>query len=90
VNTRRNTAARKIGISVPARVLAAVDAAAKGRGESRSGFIVRVLGEATARARDREITRRLDELFSDGASANEQRDTAEGMLGLHTWDEWSE
>lgn len=88
MNTNRDPA-RKIGIAIPARVLRVVDAAARERGETRSGFIVRVLREATARARDREITRRLDALFSDPAIAADQVETAEELLDGHDWDEWN-
>ena len=79
--TNRNTA-RKIGISIPPRVLRAVDSAARQRGESRSGFIVRVRETATARARDREITRRLDVLFADADLRAEQVRNAEELSSL--------
>ncbi len=79
--TAKNTA-RKIGISIPPRVLRAIDSAARQRGETRSGFIVRVLETATARARDREITRRLDELFADADLRAEQVGGAEELSAL--------
>ncbi len=85
--TKRNTA-RKIGISIPPDVLRTVDSAARRRGVSRSGFIVRVLQVATARARDAEITRKLDALFADEAVREEQRAAAEDFLGAAKWDEW--
>ncbi|MBI4701938.1 MAG: type II toxin-antitoxin system HicB family antitoxin [Deltaproteobacteria bacterium] len=85
--TEMNTV-RKIGISVPRDLLRAVDSAAQRRGESRSGFVVRVLAAATARARDREITRRLDELFADADLQAEQIRTAEAFLGAQSGDAW--
>jgi metal-responsive CopG/Arc/MetJ family transcriptional regulator len=63
----------KIAITVPEDVLAAVDAAAKERGESRSGFISRVLRTALKSRRDAAITRRLDELFMNEDVVAEQR-----------------
>ena len=56
---------RKTAIAVPEDVLAAVDRAARARGESRSRFISRVLRLAVRAQRDAEVTRRLDALFAD-------------------------
>lgn len=78
MTTRGNTA-RKIGVSIPPAVLRAVDSAARHRGETRSGFIVHVLQVATARARDREVTRRLDALFADADLREEALETAEAL-----------
>lgn len=75
---------------MPAHVLEAVDAAARDRGETRSGFIVRALCEALARARDRDVTRRLDVLFADPVLRKEQLDTADALLDARRWDEWSD
>jgi metal-responsive CopG/Arc/MetJ family transcriptional regulator len=64
---------RKTAISVPEEVLAAVDRAARERGESRSGFITRVLREVVRARRDADITRRIDQLFATPEAAAEQR-----------------
>jgi metal-responsive CopG/Arc/MetJ family transcriptional regulator len=62
----------KIAITVPEDILAAVDAAAEERGESRSGFISRVLRAALRARRDAAITRRLNELFMNEDAVAEQ------------------
>jgi metal-responsive CopG/Arc/MetJ family transcriptional regulator len=73
--------ARKIAISVPAGVLAQVDRAAAERGDSRSGYISRVLA-AVARARtDAAVTRAVNALFADPEVDAEQRETARAFLG---------
>lgn len=64
---------RKTAIAVPEELLADVDRAARERGESRSKYITRVLRMAVRARRDAEITRRLDELFSNEASSTEHR-----------------
>ena len=56
-------ATAKIPVTVPEDVLEAVDAAARERGESRSGFISRVLRAAMKARSDVEVTRRLDEIW---------------------------
>ncbi len=55
----------KIAITVPEDVLSEVDAAARERGETRSGFISRILKTALKARRDAGITRRLNELFAE-------------------------
>ena len=55
----------KITITVPEDVLSEVDAAARARGETRSGFISRILKTALKARRDAGITRRLNELFAE-------------------------
>lgn len=77
----------KIAISLPEEVLAEVDRAARERGESRSGFIRRVLVTATRIRRDAEITRRLDALFSVPAARQEQRRLARDLDATGT--DWS-
>ena len=77
----------KIAITVPEDVLEAVDAAAKERGESRSGFISRVLRAALRARRDAAITRRLDELFMNEGVAAEQRRLTREMDSAGT--DWS-
>jgi metal-responsive CopG/Arc/MetJ family transcriptional regulator len=63
----------KTAIAVPADLLAEVDRAARSRGESRNAYITRVLRAAARVRRDIEITRRLDELFSDERVRKAQR-----------------
>ena len=58
-------ASSKIAITIPEDIAEAVDEAARERGESRSGFISRVLRAALSARRDAEITRRLNELFDN-------------------------
>lgn len=69
-------ARRKTAIAVPADVLAAVDAAARVRGESRSRFITRILRAAVKARRDAEIVRRLNAIFADESVHAEQIETA--------------
>ena len=57
--------AHKTSIAVPKELLATVDRVAEERGESRNRFVVRVLKEAVLAKRDSDITRRLNDLFSD-------------------------
>ena len=66
-------ASAKIAITIPEEILVAVDAAARERGESRSGFVSRVLRVALRARRDAEITRRLDELFQNEEIVAEQQ-----------------
>lgn len=65
-------ASLKIAITVPEDVLSEVDTAARERGESRSGFISRILRAALRARRDAGITRQLNELFADEAVVSEQ------------------
>lgn len=61
MTTKATTGAyRKTAISVPAKLLAQVDRAARARGESRSQFIQRLLKEAVAARNDLEFTERLN------------------------------
>ena len=78
----------KIAITVPEEVLAGVDAAAHERGETRSGFISRILRAALKARRDAEITRRLDEVFATGRIAEEQLRTTREMDESGT--DWSQ
>jgi metal-responsive CopG/Arc/MetJ family transcriptional regulator len=77
----------KIAITVPEDVLAAVDTAAKERGESRSGFISRVLRAALRARRDAAVTRRLNALFMDEDAVAEQRRLTHEMDAVG--DDWS-
>jgi metal-responsive CopG/Arc/MetJ family transcriptional regulator len=80
--------AAKIAVTIPRDLLEAVDAAAEELGESRSGFISRVL-RATMKARsDAEITRRLNEIFSDPETAAEQLRVADELDAAGT--DWSD
>ena len=62
----------KTAITLPEDMLRDVDRAARARGESRSSFIRIVLSAALRARRDAAITKRLDELFSNEAVAEEQ------------------
>lgn len=78
MNTRtkkRRPPIRRTAISLPGDVLEAVDEAARERGESRSGYIARILETAVRVRRDADITRRLDALFSDEAVRADQART---------------
>ena len=60
-------------------MLDAVDRLAREQGMSRSAFITKILRAALRARRDREITRRLDELFAAEAAQEEQRRTAKEL-----------
>jgi len=79
---------RKTAIALPSELLAAVDRAARERGESRSRYITRILGYAVRARRNATITRRLDELFADPAFAAEHQRTASELDVAGT--DWSE
>ncbi len=71
-------ASAKIAITVPEDVLSEVDAAARLRGETRSGFISRILKTALKARRDAAVTRRLNELFAEeSVVATQERITRE-------------
>jgi hypothetical protein len=85
---KSTTPRHKTAIAIPEDLLAEVDAAARDRSESRSAFITRVLRAAVRARRDREITRRLDELFADEEIQRDQRQAAEladEVLGDERW-----
>ena len=63
---------RKTAIALPAELLMEVDRVARMRRESRNRFITQVLREALRDLRDVEVTRRLDELFSEPEMRQEQ------------------
>jgi hypothetical protein len=67
---------RRTAITIPAELLSDVDRAARDLGESRSGYITRILSLAVRARRNAAITRRLDELFADASVAAEQRRSA--------------
>jgi hypothetical protein len=75
-------ARRKTAIAVPEEILAEVDRAARERGESRSGFISRVLRLTVGARRDAEVTRRLDALFADESLRDDQRRKASELAEL--------
>ena len=58
-------AAKKIAISLPPQTLKQIDQAARETGESRSGFIARICMLAAMAKSDREIRRKINELFAD-------------------------
>jgi metal-responsive CopG/Arc/MetJ family transcriptional regulator len=79
---------RKTAIAVPEEVLAAVDRAARARGESRSKYVTRVLRAAVRARRDAEITRRLNELFEQEEVAAAQHRGARALDRAGTrWDD---
>ena len=81
-------ASAKIAITVPEDVLLEVDAAARERGESRSGFISRILRTALRARRDAGITRLLNDLFADERVVIEQeRITREADSAGTDWSE---
>jgi hypothetical protein len=65
----------KTAVTIPEDLLAKVDEAAEQRGESRSRYITRVLRAAVGARRDAEITKRLNSLFSNDESRDEQQRT---------------
>lgn len=69
----------KIAITIPEELLAVVDAAAEDSGDSRSGYITRVLRVATRARNDAEITRRLNQVFGQPGVGEEQLRVAEEM-----------
>jgi len=75
-------ARRKTAIAVPEEILEEVDRAARERGESRSGFISRVLRLTVRARRDAEVTRRLNALFADQSLLEEQRREANELTTL--------
>jgi metal-responsive CopG/Arc/MetJ family transcriptional regulator len=81
-------ATARIAVSVPKEVLEAVDAAARERGESRSGVISRVLRTAMRARSDARSTRRLDEIFAAPAVAAGQLRVADEMDSAGT--DWSD
>ena len=82
-------ACRKTAITVPEKLLAEIDRAARRRGKSRSSFIVAVLETAVRARDDAEITRRFNEVFVDPETgASQQRETADvDQLGTDWSDE---
>ena len=71
-------ACRKTAITVPERLLAEIDRAARRRGKSRSAFIVSVLETAVRARHDAEITRRFNEVFADpDTGAGQLREASE-------------
>jgi metal-responsive CopG/Arc/MetJ family transcriptional regulator len=81
-------ATAKIAVTIPEEVLEAVDAAARERGESRSGFISRVLRAAMTARSDAEVTRRLNEVFGNPEVAAEQLRVADELDAAGT--DWSD
>ena len=73
---------QKTAIAVPQDLLAAVDHAARERGESRNRFVNRVLEQAVRARRDAEVTRRLNALFLDETLAREQSHEAARLDAL--------
>ena len=79
---------RKTAIAIPEDVLEQVDDAARASGESRSRYISKVLRLAVRARSNAEITRRLDELFSDADVVAEQKRAAADLDSAGTrWDD---
>lgn len=85
-------AAKKIAISLPPQTLKQIDQAARETGESRSGFITRICVLAATARSDREIRRKINQLFADPKIAREQVETSEALLraGHAAGTEWEE
>ena len=79
---------KKFAISVPEDVMSAVDAAARRRGLTRSGFISGVLRRVATARRDAEVTRRINELFAGDTLAEETRQSADGLLAGRAAEGW--
>lgn len=79
---------RKIEIAVPTDLLRQVDRAAQMRGESRDRFVTRVLRAFVRVLRDAEVTRRLDQLFSEPELSRQQtRGAAELDVAGTDWND---
>ncbi len=81
-------ALQKTAIAVPKELLAAVDRAARERGESRNRFVNRVLEQAIRARRDADITHRLDALFLDPEVTREQLHEAAELDAVGT--DWTD
>ena len=79
---------KKTAVALPENLLRTIDAAARDRGESRNAFVTRVLMAAMTARRDREITRKLDELFADPALREHERLSAQHLAAAGT--DWSD
>ena len=66
----------KIEIVVSGDLLLEIDHAARMRGESRDRFVTRVLRESVRAQQDAEVTRRLDDLFSEPELSRYQKRVA--------------
>ena len=79
---------QKTAISVPAKLLAQIDRAAKKRGESRSRFIQRLFVEAIRAQSDADFVRRLNGFFADDANATAHRvETSTWSRAMPAWDD---
>ena len=78
---------RKTAIAISEDLLSAIDRAARSRGETRNRFVTRVLQEAVRARRDADVTRRLNDLFSDEELAREQARSASELDAAGT--DWS-
>jgi metal-responsive CopG/Arc/MetJ family transcriptional regulator len=85
-------AAKKIAISLPPQTLKQIDRAARETGESRSGFIARICMLAATAKSDREIRRKINQLFADPEIVREQVEDTEAMLraGHSAGTEWEQ
>lgn len=81
-------ALHKTAIALPEPLLADVDRAATARGESRSAYITRILTIAVRARRDAEITRKLDEIFTDAGTKKALRREAVALDEVGT--DWTD
>ena len=79
---------KKFAISVPEDIMKDVDAAAKRRGLTRSGFIASVLRRVATARRDADVTRRINELFADEAVVVDAKRSAAGLLSARPAEGW--
>jgi hypothetical protein len=70
---------KKTAIAIDPKLLVEIDRAARERHQSRNAFIGLVLKKAVQARCDKEITRRLDELFAEPALRSAQREGAEAL-----------
>jgi len=73
---------KKFAISIPVAVMQQVDLAARRQGVTRSRFISNVLRRIANARKDAEITRRINELFTDPVLETEQEQTAREFNSL--------
>lgn len=83
-------ATQKVALTIPPDFLRRIDAWAKKRRKSRSGFIVEELGKSLARLEDKEITRIYNQAYADKASLAEDVSLAEEMLVISNVNEEEE
>jgi len=71
---------KKVAISVPGEVIDQIDRLAKMSKNTRSRYITIILKKVAVSARESEITKKINELFSDPSVIEEQKKTADYYL----------